>query len=792
MATFNNNFYGGYTLRIDYTVNSQSVANNTSNVTVKAQLVSSGSGWNIISSTSRTGTLTINGTSYTFTCNVGLNGGETKTLFTKTVDIPHNADGTKTCSMKLTVPVNATLSGTYYGTQTVSGNATFTTIPRKTSISISGASYKFGSAITISHARASTAFTVSLRYTCGSKSGSITSKAATNSTSWTPPLSLQSEIPKAKSILITIYCDTYNGDTIIGTTSTSYTCNIADSCVPSITGGSFTNPDTSGTTYWQSVSCVRAEFTVSLAYGATISKWEMSIDNQTIVNYGYIIWSPTLTSSGNKDIKLTVTDSRGMTATKTWTSAIYVTPYNKPNISSFTCKRTGINEDTGGEELSNLGTNGYFSASGTFHTNATNRSRKFMYKPVASSTWTTITIGDEDQTDLQFSTSLSSGSAYDLKYVMTDNVSSTEMQITMQNLFPLINLSADGTSIAFGKEVVTPNRFAVEMDATFSKWCGINSLEVTGSALMHGTLSLKGVLRMNDMRVLSADNNGIYVNSSKDFASITMYGATTLQDRGNNLSLLRIVTSGDANGNGDGNTLLGYYQSENGGYGHYFRGNGKMHVDCKQGITVAGNIATSAKLYTDFMVYRNSGGWTDADGLQTWGVGCDCHFLPVSGTRYVGTAAHRWQQLYCVTAPNVSSDARMKENVKYMYDKPEILNELTDVKDNDEITTKDLLDFVLNDLYMVTFDYKQNTEGMEEGEVQQVTAMNNRQIGFIAQDIENTKVGRYLVSKDSEGILGYESSNWPSIIAGALQQEIRDRQAADKELMDMLNSIINE
>lgn len=792
MATFNNNFYGGYTLRIDYTVNSQSVANNTTNVTVKAQLVSSGSSWIINSSTSRTGTLTINGTSYTFTCNVGITGGATKTLFTKTVDIPHNADGTKTCSMKLTVPMNVTLSGTYYGTQTVSGNATFTTIPRKTSISISGASYKFGSAITISHARASTAFTITLRYTCGSKSGTITSKAATNSTSWTPPLSLQSEIPKAKSILITIYCDTYNGSTLIGTTSTSYTCYIADSCVPSITGGSFSNPDTGGTTYWQSVSCVRAEFTVSLAYGATISKWEMTVENQTKVNYGYIIWSHTFTGSGNKDIKLTVTDSRGRTATKTWTSAIYVTPYSKPNISLFTCKRTGINEDTGEEEISNLGTIGYFSASGTFHTNSTNQTRTFQYKPTASSSWTTINLSNQNYTDYKFSSALSSGSGYDLRLTLSDNVSSTTKDISMANLFPLINLSSDGTAIAFGKEVVTANRFAVEMDATFGKWCGINTLEVMGDTLMHGALNLKGLLKMNYKRVLSVTDSEIYVNSSKDFPGMTMFGSMTLRDRGDNLALFRIVTSGDGNGVGDGNTLLGYYQSENGGYGHYFRGNGKMHVNCKYGLTATGNIATSAKLYSNSIAYNGTGGWIDENGSQTWGVGCDHHFLPVYSTRYLGTSAHRWQQLYCVSSPSVSSDARMKENVKYMYDKPEILNELTDVKDNDEITTKDLLDFVLNDLYMVTFDYKQNTEGMEEGEVQQVTAMNNRQIGFIAQDIENTKVGRYLVTKDSEGILSYESSNWPSIIAGALQQEIRDRQAADKELMDILNSIINE
>ena len=82
----------GYRLQIAWSVGSQSVANNTSSVTAKVQLVSTGSSYTINSSASKSGSLTINGTKYTFNFTAALSGNQTKTLFTKTVTIPHNSD----------------------------------------------------------------------------------------------------------------------------------------------------------------------------------------------------------------------------------------------------------------------------------------------------------------------------------------------------------------------------------------------------------------------------------------------------------------------------------------------------------------------------------------------------------------------------------------------------------------------------------------------------------------------------------------------------------------------------
>ena len=803
MATFTNNFYGdnkGYNLCLDVLTNSQNVAANTSNVTVKVRLVSLGSSYTIRAENSKDGSITIDGTKYTFTFNPSLSGNQNKTLYTKTLDITHGSDGKKTLSVSATCYLGVTLSGTSYGNTTVSGSTTLTAIPRSTPVS-TPSSGTFGSALTITHARPSTGFTVTLRYACGSESHTIASKVSTNSTSWIVPKSLQSQIPKSTSIGMTIYCDTYNGSTLIGTTSTSFTCNIASDCVPTLSSLSCSNPDTGGTAYWQTISKLRVEVGCDGAYGSTITKYIMEVDGQTITNYGNIIWSGILTGSGAKDVKITITDSRGKTATKTWTGAFTVTAYAKPSITNFTCKRTGVDEN-GNEVNSNLGTTGYFTASASFHSSATSKIRLFKYKPTTSSSWTTIYLDNENQVDYRFSTSLSAGSAYNLKYVMMDNVCTVEQDIVMQNLYPLINMNSTGTAIAFGKECNADNRFMVEMDASFNKWVGIWSLQVTGNALFQGSKStfenkvqFNEALWFGDNKFASATTSDLSINGDKNFGLVYIHGATTFADRGNYNSIVTVKTAGDGNTDGDGNTYIGYYQSGNGGYGHYFRGLGYFYIDNARGLEVRkGNMRLSGTgwLMADKIAYNTTGGWVDSSSVQTWGIGCSNHFLPTESTRYLGTSNHRWQQLYCVSSPSVSSDARNKENVKYMYNQPEVINEHTDVKENDEITTRDLLDFVLNDLYMVTFDYKQDTTNMEEGDIEQVTAMNNRQIGFIAQDIADTKVGKYLVTKDKEGVLSYESSNWPSIIAGALQQEIRDRQAADKELMDMLQNIINE
>ena len=801
MAQFQSTFHnGGYAVRVVYSVNSQNTTNNSSNVTVEAHLVSLKSGYNINSSATKKGSLVINGTTYSFTFNATLSSLQDKKLYTTTVTIPHNSDGTKSFSISCSLGIEVTLSGTKYNTVSTSGTVNLPTIPRTTPVSTSGTA-KFGATITITHTRPSTAFTITLRYTCGSASGTIITKQATNSTSWTVPKDLQSQIPKSTSIPITIYCDTYSGDTLIGTTSTSYTCSIADDCNPSLTTLSCSNPDTGGTTFYQGVSKLRVEVGYNQAYSSPIEKFVMTVDGQTITNYGYIIWSGVLQNSGAKNVAITITDGRGRTATKTWTNAFTVTAYSAPKINSFTCKRMALDED-GNPVISNLGTKGYFSYDISWHSSSTNKVRKFYYKPNASSSWTTISLSNDSQTDYNFNNSLASGSGYDLKLEISDQVTTVSQTIQMPYLFPLINLSADGTSIAFGKETNAANRFMVSMDASFNNRTKIYSLEVTGEATCNNVplkiISESGTgtyygnqIWLSECLSMSSTGSGgtLYINSAANHSWVDIYGSVNIRGRGSNRQILKIETAGDGNGNGDGQTHIGYYDSGYGGYCHYFRGGGRMFVNNAKGLAVTNDIIVGNFAYASKLSYNSEATPQGYDG--NWGIGCTCHIYPTTTARYLGSSAHRWHSAYLVNSPNVSSDARLKENIKYMDNLPAATSTYVGVLDNDEITTADLVEFVKNDLYMATYDYKLNTAGMEDGEKEQVTSMNNRQIGFIAQDIKDSKVGKYLVTEDDQGILGYETANWTSIIAGALQHEIRTREAETNELREMVNNIIN-
>ena len=119
---------GGYYFGIDWKVNSQSTANNSSNVTASVFIRTTGNGYTISSSATKNITLTINGTSYSGTATVGVGANTKKILLTKTVDVKHNSDGTKTCAFACSGVLGLTLSGKYYGTVSHSGNGAFNTI----------------------------------------------------------------------------------------------------------------------------------------------------------------------------------------------------------------------------------------------------------------------------------------------------------------------------------------------------------------------------------------------------------------------------------------------------------------------------------------------------------------------------------------------------------------------------------------------------------------------------------------------------------------------------------------
>lgn len=463
----------GYQMKIVWTVGSQSAANNTSSVTVKVQLVSTGASYTINSSASKSGSLTINGTKYTFSFSASLSGNQTKTLFTKTVTIAHNADGNKTCAFASTIGIKVTLGGTYYGDVSASGNGTFDTIPRATTPTLSASSVNMGSSITINMPRASSAFTHTLTYKFGNATGTIGSGLGT-SKAWDVPLSFASQIPSGTSGTCTITCKTYNGNTLIGTKTVSFKANVPAAVVPTISTVSITET-VSGLAvqfgaFVQGKSKVKIGIVAAGAYGSIIKAYKTTVDGKSYTGAAPV--TGTL-SSGTKSVTITVTDSRGRTAkaTKTLTVIAYTAPVIR-GISAVRCLADGTENYDGTHGKIGFG----FNISPVSSQNTSKYTLE--YKARASSEWIKLKEGTGYtlSTTLITAAALNVDSAYDVRLTVKDYFTTVTKTVEIPTAFTLLDFNASGRAMAFGKVSELANGIEFGLPVIFR-----NGYDVTGN-----------------------------------------------------------------------------------------------------------------------------------------------------------------------------------------------------------------------------------------------------------------------------------------------------------------------
>lgn len=441
----------GYRLQIAWEVTSQSVANNTSSVTAKVQLVSTGSSYTINSSASKSGSLTINGTKYTFTFTAALSGNQTKEIFKKTVTISHSSDGTKTCSFSATAGINVTLSGTYYGNITASGSGTFNTIARASSISsvTSSVSVNGTNTCTVEISRKSSSFTHTVVFSFGTYSKTTTGVGT--STSYAIPQSWLNAIPNATSGTAKVTVTTYSSNTKIGSAvSKNFTLTVPASVVPTISSVAVADTTTNQTTFGNMVqSKSKAKFTITAAgaLSSTIKAYKTVFESKTYT--GATPTTSTITKSGTATATITVTDSRGRTAstTKTWAVAAYAAP----KIVSFTAARC-LEDGTENYEGTFLKAAFNFSIASVNSKNA--NTYVIEYKPQSGTTWTALTNG----TGYAVNTSIISAtglfdvdSSYDLRLSITDSFTTIRGLTEIPTAFTLLDFNASGRGVAFGK-----------------------------------------------------------------------------------------------------------------------------------------------------------------------------------------------------------------------------------------------------------------------------------------------------------------------------------------------------
>lgn len=439
-------------LSLAITQNSQNIANNTSNVTVAVTIHWTNGSWNAYEQCH--GSITIDGVKHDFPTKIGFNVNHTTTgsqvVMTKTVDVEHNGDGTKTlnCSAIFYVYLNTTTSASG------SGSKALTTIARASQPSC--VTYpehtqnvgNFGDEISIHMNRKSANFTHTVRYQFGSQSGTIATNVGTG-VKWTVPLSLMDLIPSTTSGSGTIYVDTYNGSTKIGTKSCGFTATVPASVKPSC---SFTLEDITGAddiygSPVKGISKIKITVSATTSYSSPIASYKITANGATYS--GSSATTGALQKAGTSRVTATVTDKRGRTGTVSYD--MNVQDYTAPTISKLTvlrCNSDGTENDQGD----------YCQA--TFDAKVSSMSSKntatysLRYKRSNTAEWTTVSLTGLNNkytvTDQTYIFAANGNVSYDVEVIVTDRHKTVGRPTTVSTAFTLINYHSNGTSIRFG------------------------------------------------------------------------------------------------------------------------------------------------------------------------------------------------------------------------------------------------------------------------------------------------------------------------------------------------------
>lgn len=342
-ATFSGQYGHNMTLEVWSAWNRPDTASNSSTVNVQARLITNGyaSMWGVTADL----TITINGGSAIEHPAINIGTGSSQLIFAHDYNVPHNSDGTKTVGIKISVALNT--GG--YGSSMVAFDLPLSNIPRASDVS--KATGTIGSSMTINISRKNSAFTHTVKYSFGSKSGTIATNVGT-SCSWTPPADLATVIPNATSGIGGITVDTYSGSAKIGSKSAQLTLNVPTSMTPKLGSITLTDSNTAvknllntANTFAEIVSDIKVAFNSATGVqGSTVTGYHAEIVNKNQStnanngNLGLMKWN------GSAQVKAWVTDSRGRSSNAV-TANITVLEYFLPTL-TFTAIRGDTNQSS--------------------------------------------------------------------------------------------------------------------------------------------------------------------------------------------------------------------------------------------------------------------------------------------------------------------------------------------------------------------------------------------------------------------------------------------------------------
>lgn len=435
-------------ISLSITQNSQSIANNTSNVTVKVTASWTYGSYNL---TEKPGYVIIDGTKYEFEApfNTGETDSGSAVIYTKTVDVAHSADGTKTlaCSASYTTGVSS-------GTVTATASKALTSIARASSVTAGNGT--LGQTHTITIVPQSSSFKHKVYYTFGGVTtyilGSASAAATGTAIAWLPPKELAAKNTAGTSLSFWFTCDTYNGSTLVGTTAKKVTMTIPNTAdfqpACSIAWSDSTGKATTYGKPVKGVSKLSVTVTGTPKYSTAIASYKTTANGSTYTSASFT--TAELNTSGTLAISATVTDKRGYSGTAS--KSISVLDYAAPTISKLDvhrCNQDGT-ENARGEYIKAT-----FSAS-IYSLDSKNSVTSCVlgYKKQGASSYTNTSVtwgGGTSITDKTVIFAADGESSYNVILTVADELKTSTRSTSASTAAVIMDFKAEGNGLAFGK-----------------------------------------------------------------------------------------------------------------------------------------------------------------------------------------------------------------------------------------------------------------------------------------------------------------------------------------------------
>lgn len=275
--------------------------------------------------------------------------------------------------------------------------------------------------------------------------------------SFTLPASWIYQVTNASKGVATVSCWTYDtsGNQVGAVSSATFYAVVPEGIVPSATLTGMPINENEAVNGWgillQGYSKIKLTSTGTAGTGATVTSYTFSGSGVSQSGADYECTSNVLSSSGEQTWQVTVTDSRGRTATASFVGEI--TPYFAPALSVFEayrCLEDGTRDDFNGTYGRAQGTYSFASCNGNNTATGTIKYNQYGYSYA-----TTVTEGADSGTLYQFG---NGGIDLTKSYVVTMTVTdalgaSTSAQAVINITTGSLFIGLNGDRISFGKPV---------------------------------------------------------------------------------------------------------------------------------------------------------------------------------------------------------------------------------------------------------------------------------------------------------------------------------------------------